>query len=107
MNSFSEARSSCLPNEERSCFLNLWRYGGQIFPCMVELLMQHERTTYCTRLAAIKHVTKLRATGRLSRAWMHDGYYAKMAHVLPPLPRMPRIFSPEEGDEMFERAAAR
>lgn len=74
---------------------------------MVELLLQHERTTYSTRLAAIKHVTKLRATGRLSLVWTRDRYYAKMAHVLPPPPRMPRMFTPEEGDEMFDRAAAR
>eukprot|EP00903_Cladosiphon_okamuranus_P005832 g5773.t1 len=74
---------------------------------MVELLLQHERTTYRTRLAAIKHVTNLRATGRLSLAWMREGYFNKMAHVSPPPPRMPRIFTPEEGDEMFDRAAAR
>lgn len=74
---------------------------------MVELLLQHERATYFTRLAAIKHVTTLRTTGRLSLVWMREGYYAKMAHVLPPPPRMPRMFTPEEGDEMFDRAAAR
>lgn len=74
---------------------------------MVELLLQYERTTYRTRLVAIKHITSLRASGRLSRAWMQDGYYAKMAHVLPPPPRMPRVFTPDEGDEMFDRAAAR
>lgn len=74
---------------------------------MVELLLQHERATYRNRLAAVKHVTKLRATGRLSLAWMQEGYYTKMAHVLPPPPRMPRVFTPEEGDEMFDRAVAR
>lgn len=74
---------------------------------MVELLLQHERATYRTRLAAITHVTNLRANGRLSLAWKQDGYFAKMAHVLPPPPRMRRVFAPEEGDEMFDRAAAR
>lgn len=74
---------------------------------MVELLLQHERTTYRTRLQAIKHATSLRMSGRLSRIWTEKGYYAKMSHVLPPPPRMPRIFTPEEGDTMFDRAAAR
>ncbi|CAM9405818.1 unnamed protein product [Hapterophycus canaliculatus] len=78
-----------------------------IFPCMVELLLQHECTTYRTRLEAIKHVTALRRCGRLSRAWIEGGYFSKMSHVLPSPPRMPRVFTPEEGDEMFDRAAAR
>ncbi|CAN0246598.1 unnamed protein product, partial [Pylaiella littoralis] len=78
-----------------------------IFPCMVELLLQHERTVYRTRLQAINHVTALQRSGRLSHAWTEKGYYAKMSHVLPPPPRMPRIFTPEEGDAMFDRAAAR
>lgn len=74
---------------------------------MVELLLQHEGTTYRTRLQAIKHVTALRTSGRLSRAWTKQGYFEKMSHVLPPPPRMPRMFTPEEGDAMFDRAAAR
>lgn len=74
---------------------------------MVELLLQYERTTYRTRLQAVKHVTMLRTSGRLSRTWTEGGYYAKMSHVLPPPPRMPRMFTPEECDEMFDRAAAR
>ncbi|CAN0560856.1 unnamed protein product, partial [Ectocarpus sp. 12 AP-2014] len=78
-----------------------------IFPCMVELLLQHERRTYGTRLQAVKHVIALRSFGRLSRVWTEGGYFAKMSHVLPPPPRMPRVFTPEEGDEMFDRAAAR
>ncbi|CAM9175616.1 unnamed protein product, partial [Ectocarpus fasciculatus] len=78
-----------------------------IFPCMVELLLQHERRTYGTRLQAVKHVIALRSFGRLSRVWTEGGYFAKMSHVLPPPPRMPRMFTPEEGDEMFDRAAAR
>ncbi|CAN0215764.1 unnamed protein product, partial [Ectocarpus sp. 13 AM-2016] len=78
-----------------------------VFPCMVELLLQHERRTYGTRLQAVKHVVALRSFGRLSRVWTEGGYFAKMSHVLPPPPRMPRVFTPEEGDEMFDRAAAR
>ncbi|CAM9875461.1 unnamed protein product [Ectocarpus sp. 4 AP-2014] len=78
-----------------------------IFPCMVELLLQHERRTYGTRLQAVEHVIALRSFGRLSRVWTEGGYFAKMSHVLPPLPRMPRVFTPEEGDEMFDRAAVR
>ncbi|CAM9924123.1 unnamed protein product [Ectocarpus sp. 6 AP-2014] len=78
-----------------------------IFPCMVELLLQHERRTYGTRLQAVKHVIALRSFGRLSRVWTEGGYFAKMSHVLPPPSRMPRVFTPEEGDEMFDRAAAR
>lgn len=74
---------------------------------MVELLLQHERTTYRTRLEAIKHVTALRRCGRLSRAWIEDDHFEKMSHVLPPPPRMARMFTPEEADEMFDRAAAR
>lgn len=74
---------------------------------MVELLLQHERSTYHTRLQAIKHVTTLRTFGRLSRVWVEEGYFAKLSHVLPPPPRMRRVFTPEEGDEMFDRAASR
>lgn len=74
---------------------------------MVELLLQHEPATYQSRLQAIKHVTALRAFGRLSRVWMENGYFAKMSHVIPPPPRLQRLFSPEEGGEMFTRAVAR
>ncbi|CAB1119759.1 unnamed protein product [Ectocarpus sp. CCAP 1310/34] len=85
--------------------LNLKR--TKIFPCMVELLLQHERRTYGTRLQAVRHVITLRSFGRLSRVWTEGGYFAKMSHALPPPPRMPRVFTPEEGDEMFDRAASR
>lgn len=74
---------------------------------MVELLLQHEGETYHTRLQAVEHVTSLRSHGRLSRAWVDKGYYAKMAHVIPPPQRMPRFFSREDGDAMFERATAK
>lgn len=78
----------------------------QVFPCMVELLLQHEADTYRSRFQAVKHVTALRRRGRLSRTWMREGYFAKMAHAVPAPPRMQRLFSKEEGDEMFERAVA-
>lgn len=74
---------------------------------MVELLLQHEGETYHSRLRAIEHVASLRARGQLSRTWVDKGYYAKMAHVVPPPPRMPRLFNREDGDAMFERATAK
>lgn len=74
---------------------------------MVELLLQHEGETYRNRLQAIERVTSLRAHGQLSRTWIDKGYYAKMAHVIPPPQRMPRLFSREDGDAMFERATAK
>lgn len=74
---------------------------------MVELLLQHEGETYHTRLQAIERVTWLKAHGQLSRTWVDQGYYSKMAHVIPPPQRMPRLFSREDGDAMFERAKAK
>lgn len=78
-----------------------------MFPLMVELLLQHEGETHRNRLQAIERATFLRSHGQLLHTWVDKGYYAKMTHVIPPPQRMPRLFSREEGDAMFERASAK
>lgn len=74
---------------------------------MVELLLQHKSSRYRTRLQALKHVNILKAHSRLTEVWMRQGYYKKVAHVIPPPPRLRRFFTVEEGKIMYKRAFAR
>lgn len=95
------------PNPRRHLPSNLLSNPLKVFPCMVELLLQHEPGKYPSRLLALQHMSTLRVCGRLSRTWVDEGYYSKISHLVPPPPRMPRLFSVEEGDAMYQRAAAR
>lgn len=79
----------------------------QIFPHMVELLLQYEPSTYRTRWQALNHVNSLKVHGRLSKLWIEGGYHKLLANVIPPPPRMRRFFTAEEGEFIYKRALSR